>query len=213
MAKRDIYARVEPEYLTICNMTVKTVVIMFVLIEMLLTAIACGCCFWFGYFDVGALCVALLVWLIFVLFGTIIGYQWALIPFEVLHCIAVLVLLMAMFGLISLTICPYLHQKWIDFLEDLTIEKSLWFSEIQLENYSRISFGICAGIFVLLISIMVTLISMGYRAYHYLGHYIDEDSPTFESLLDRAVIEAYNRRQRLLPMKLPYETFDKLVTI
>uniref|UniRef100_A0A0M3IM68 Uncharacterized protein n=1 Tax=Ascaris lumbricoides TaxID=6252 RepID=A0A0M3IM68_ASCLU len=85
MARRELYARIEPKYLTTCNMTVKTAVIIFVSVETLLMTAACMCCFWFAHFNLGALCVAILVWLIFILFGAMIGFQWVLIPFGVLH--------------------------------------------------------------------------------------------------------------------------------
>uniref|UniRef100_A0A0M3ILH8 Nematode cuticle collagen N-terminal domain-containing protein n=1 Tax=Ascaris lumbricoides TaxID=6252 RepID=A0A0M3ILH8_ASCLU len=49
------------------------------------------------------------------------------------------------------------------------------------------------GVALLLLSIFVTLIKTGYMAYHYLGHYIDKDSPNFEKLLERAVHEAYKK--------------------
>uniref|UniRef100_A0A915AKC3 Ovule protein n=1 Tax=Parascaris univalens TaxID=6257 RepID=A0A915AKC3_PARUN len=196
MARRELYARIEPKYITTCNMTVKTAVIIFVSVETLLMTTACMCCFWFAYFNLGALCVAILIWLIFILFGAMIGFQWALIPFGVLHCIAVLLLTFAVFSVITITICPYYQERWIDYLEDIAAENSYWLTRNQLYSYSRISFGICMGVFLLLISILVTLIKIGYMAYHYLGHYIDKDSPNFEKFLERAVQEAYKESRR-----------------
>lgn len=38
-------------------------------------------------------------------------------------------------------------------------------------------------------------------AYHYLGHYIDKDSPNFEKLLERAVHETYKKGKRYLIVK------------
>uniref|UniRef100_A0A915AM55 Ovule protein n=1 Tax=Parascaris univalens TaxID=6257 RepID=A0A915AM55_PARUN len=138
MARRELYARIEPKYITTCNMTVKTAVIIFVSVETLLMTTACMCCFWFAYFNLGALCVAILIWLIFILFGAMIGFQWALIPFGVLHCIAVLLLTFAVFSVITITICPYYQERWIDYLEDIAAENSYWLTRNQL--YSLYSF-------------------------------------------------------------------------